>query len=368
MNHLDFHFHGEETIDSPALVYYRDSIEANIDAAIRFAGGANRLWPHVKTHKMAALVRIQIAKGINKFKCATVAEAEMCALCGAARVILAYPLVGPKIGRFLELCSRYTQTAFYAIGDDLEQLAQLGKLSAAYALEPVHTLVDVNMGMDRTGAALDKLEDFYRTAVKLSNIRLEGFHCYDGHLGISDLDERRKAVAVPVERLFKIRESLLKDGLETPTLVMGGTPTFPCHQTEAGVYLSPGTLFVQDEGYRKNYADLDYTPGAAVLTRVVSHPAPGLFTVDCGYKAIAGDHEERGVIAGLPAARAVQHSEEHWVWRLDSGETPPIGSILYVIPTHVCPSSALYPGVYVVSGGKLVNYWDVTARNRKINI
>jgi D-serine deaminase-like pyridoxal phosphate-dependent protein len=365
---MDYHFYGEENIDSPALIYYRDIIEANIDKAIKLAGGADRLWPHVKTHKMAAVVRMQIAKGIKNFKCATIAEAEMCASCGAAQVILAYPLVGPKIERFFELCGLYTQTVFYAIGDDLEQLTKLSERSTVHNSGLVHTLVDVNMGMDRTGVALDNLRDFCRAAVKLPNIQLLGFHCYDGHLGLKDLDERRKAVAVPVERLFKIRKALLKEGLETPRLVMGGTPTFPCHQTEEGIYLSPGTLFVHDAGYRQAYADLDFTPGAAILTRVVSHPAPGLFTADCGYKAIASDHEERGVIAGLPAARAVQHSEEHWVWRLDSGETPPVGGILYIIPTHICPTSALYPGVYVVSDGKLVNYWEVTARNRKITV
>jgi D-serine deaminase-like pyridoxal phosphate-dependent protein len=365
---MDYHFYGEENIDSPALIYYRDLIETNIDKAIKIAGGADRLWPHVKTHKMAAVVRMQIARGIKNFKCATIAEAEMCASCGAARVILAYPLVGPKIGRFFELRGLYTQTDFYAIGDNLEQLTRLSKLSAVHNTGPVHTLVDVNMGMDRTGVALNKLRDFYRAAAAMPNIQLLGFHCYDGHLGLKDIDERRKAVAAPVEHLFKIREALLNEGLEMPVLVMGGTPTFPCHQSEAGVYLSPGTLFVHDAGYRQTYADLDFTPGAAVLTRVVSHPAPGLFTVDCGYKAIASDHAERGVITGLPAARAVQHSEEHWVWRLDSGERPPVGSILYIIPTHICPTSALYPGVHVVSGGSLVNYWDVTARNRKIAV
>jgi D-serine deaminase-like pyridoxal phosphate-dependent protein len=47
---------------------------------------------------------------------------------------------------------------------------------------------------------------------------------------------------------------------------------------------------------------------------------------------------------------------------------PPIGTILHVIPTHICPSTALYPGIYVVREGRLVNYWDVDARNRKISI
>ena len=39
-----------------------------------------RLWPHVKTHKLPQLVRMQLSHGIRKYKCATIAEAEMLAL------------------------------------------------------------------------------------------------------------------------------------------------------------------------------------------------------------------------------------------------------------------------------------------------
>lgn len=46
---------------------------------IDIAGGPARLWPHIKTHKMAEVVQMQIEAGIDRFKCATIAEAEMAA-------------------------------------------------------------------------------------------------------------------------------------------------------------------------------------------------------------------------------------------------------------------------------------------------
>ena len=67
---------------------------------IDIAGGAARLWPHIKTHKMAEVVQMQIEAGIDRFKCATIAEAEMAAKAGAKHLTLAYPLVGPNIKRF----------------------------------------------------------------------------------------------------------------------------------------------------------------------------------------------------------------------------------------------------------------------------
>ncbi|GHT82467.1 threonine aldolase [Spirochaetia bacterium] len=363
-----YHFAGEEEIDSPALIYYQDIIEENIKKALAMAGDVDRLWPHVKTHKMEAMVRLQQSYGIRRFKCATIAEAEMAARCNAGHILLSYPLIGPAIGRFIRLQARYTSSVFWAIGDDLGQISLLGQAAIA-AGQTVRVLVDVNMGMDRTGVALPKLEAFYISCGQLEGISLQGLHCYDGHFSIQDKTEREHAVDEKTAILFKIKDALLAAGQELPVMVMGGTPTFPCHLREPDSYLSPGTFFVQDHGYDSKYPDLDFTPGAALLTRVISHPAKDLFTIDCGYKAIAADPSgARGIIAGLKQAEPFAHSEEHWVFRMESGAVPPIGTVLYVLPTHICPTSALYPGAYVAGEGRLVNYWEVTARNRRIGV
>lgn len=365
---MNYHFSGEDEINSPSLVYYQDVIEENIGKAIDLAGGADRLWPHMKTHKTQALLKMQIERGISRFKCATIAEAELCAMAGAARVLVAYPLVGPAIGRFVQLRNCYAGTEFWAMGDNIEQLTLLGKAAVSENKTPVDALIDVNLGMNRTGVALDKLEEFYLKAIKIEGLSVKGFHCYDGHISMKELDDRRAAVSRAAEKFWEVKKSLDKRGYETPVLIMGGTPTFPCHKETAGVYLSPGTFFVQDYSHSLKFLDMDFTPGAAILSRVVSHPAEGLFTVDTGTKAIATDPAERGMIADLPLAKPLFQSEEHWVWKLEGSAPPPIGTVVYVLPNHICPTSALYPGVFVVKNGKRVNYWEVGARNRKITI
>src|SRR5947207_15750856 len=90
-----FCFANEAEIASPALLIFAERVEENIRKMIRIAGGPERLRPHVKTHKLAPLVRAQLAQGIRKFKCATIAEAEMTAEAGAEDVMLAFPAVGP---------------------------------------------------------------------------------------------------------------------------------------------------------------------------------------------------------------------------------------------------------------------------------
>ena len=366
---MNYHFTGEEQVDSPSLIYYEDVIEDNIKKAIDCAGGAERLWPHIKTHKTAGLLKLQIERGITRFKCATIAEAELCARAGAPDVLVAYPLVGPKISRFTKLREKYTETILWAIGDDLGQLKLLGKaITASHNKNPVNTLIDVNMGMNRTGVSLDRLEEFCLKAVKIEGLGIKGFHCYDGHLGINDLKERKSAVSSSTEKLWAVKKSLEKLGHKIPVLIMGGTPTFPCHSETKGVYLSPGTIFVHDYEHVEKFPDMDYIPGAAILTRVISHPGKNLFTVDTGYKAISSDKTDRGIIADLPEAKAVGQSEEHWVWKLEKGNVPPIGAILYIIPSHICPCAVLYPGIPVIKNGQQVDYWDVGARNRKLTV
>jgi D-serine deaminase-like pyridoxal phosphate-dependent protein len=368
MWNIDYHFAGEENLDSPALVYHEDIIEVNIQKALAVAGDPDRMWPHVKTFKASALVRMLQARGIRRFKCATIAEAEMCARCGAEHILVSYPLVGPAIHRFIDLRRRYGGSIFWALGDDLAQIALLGNAGKAEDWD-IPFLADVNPGMNRTGVGMNRLKDFCLRLGEIPGLCLMGFHCYDGNLGIKDSGERERAAAAEAEQLFAVQEALEAEGRRLPILVMGGTPTFPFHARNRGVFLSPGTLFVQDHGYQAKYRDLAFSPAAAILTRVVSRPREDLFTLDLGYKAVASDQEgERGIITELPQARPESHSEEHWVFRMTDDPCPPVGTILHVIPTHICPSTALYPGIYVVRGGRLVNYWDVDARNRRISV
>ena len=124
MEHM-YELKNTDTIISPSLIYYEEIIRENIKKAIRTAGSPERLWPHVKSHKSKDMVRMQMEYGITKFKTATVAEAEMAAEAGAEKVILAYPLIGPNMERFVKLAKAYPDTVFYGVEDDLAQFEAL---------------------------------------------------------------------------------------------------------------------------------------------------------------------------------------------------------------------------------------------------
>jgi len=353
---------------SPALIYYKDIILDNTKRVIEMAGGPQLLWPHVKSHKAAAMIKMQIDLGISRFKCATIAEAEITAEAGGKHIILAYPLIGPNVSRYLRLVKAYPQTVFYAVGDNFECLSVLAKEACGMGMN-INVLVDTDIGMHRTGVPLDSLESFYERASALKGINMKGLHCYDGHRNDRDLSDRKAMAEESDRKVLQIRESLQRKGLECGLLVMGGTPSFPCRTGQECFYLSPGTLFICDWGTYSKFPDLAFKPGAAVFCRVVSHQPGNTFTLDLGHKGIAADPAgERGIIVGLEEAKPLLQSEEHWVFSLPSAmELPPIGSDQYVIPTHVCPTSALYPELQVAQSGKIIGQWQVSARNRKIN-
>src|SRR5690606_12904359 len=98
------------TVASPALLVYAARADENLRRTIAMAGGVERLRPHVKTHKLAPIVERHLALGITRFKCATIAEAEMTAAAGAPDVLLAYQPVGPNIARLAALCARFPGT------------------------------------------------------------------------------------------------------------------------------------------------------------------------------------------------------------------------------------------------------------------
>lgn len=171
-----------EQLDTPALVVYLDRVKANIQHAIDIIADPARLRPHVKTHKTKEVSRLLMDAGVNKFKCATIAEAEMLGMLAAKDVLLAYQPFGPKLSRLITLIRKYPDTRFSCLIDNLETAKSISALADSEQLElPVY--IDLNVGMNRTGIQPDhRAIQLFEDAVKLNGIKLLGLHAYDGHI------------------------------------------------------------------------------------------------------------------------------------------------------------------------------------------
>lgn len=365
-------FRVEETdsLLSPSLVIDRTIVAANLRAMIAMAGGVDRLRPHVKTHKMPAIVRMAQGMGITKHKVATIAEAEMVAEAGGSDVLLAYPLVGPNIARLARLVKAYPQTIFRTLVDD-PGAAEALSAGMADAGRPLPVLVDLEIGMGRTGIAPGpEALALYELVDRLPNLVPDGLSGYDGHVGDADPAQRAASARPGIEKTLALRDQILARGLPVPRLVMGGTPTFPIHARSEtpGVECSPGTCVLHDVGYARKYPDLPVTPAAALLTRVISRPRPGRLCLDLGHKAVAADPSgPRQFIPDLPNGVFGNQSEEHLVVDTPDADQYPPGTPFLAFPVHICPTCALHRRAYVVEHGKPVDEWEVAARDRVLH-
>src|SRR5437867_3585568 len=195
-------------VPSPALLLYPDRVRENIRRMIRIAGGTKRLRPHIKTHKLDEVVRMQLEAGITKYKCATIAEAEMAAGAGAQDILLAYPIVGPNVTRLLELAKLFPATAFSCVADDESAIQSLSKafLDSGRRLE---VLLDLDCGQHRTGvepgAAAMRL---YRLIATSAGVHPGGLHVYDGHIHEPDLARRNELCSAAFSPVNAFRQEL----------------------------------------------------------------------------------------------------------------------------------------------------------------
>lgn len=359
-----------ETLDTPALVIYPDRVKKNIDIMKSLAGDVSTVRPHVKTSKSPDVIRLMLEAGITKFKCATIAEAEMLAALGVKDLLLAYQPIGPKAERLCTLQKRFPRTTFACLVDNATSLSALSALGERYQ-QPVRVLIDLNVGMNRTGIAPgEEAWQLYRESRKLQGIVFVGLHAYDGHLRDEDLHvrtEKCNAAFAPVDAL---RQKISKDLGEDLLVVAGGTPTFPIHAKRPHVEASPGTFIFWDKGYQQILAEQPFLFAAVVVTRVISKPGQQTLTTDLGHKGIASENplDRRIVFMNAPDLQPVGHSEEHMVFRVDTNSGCDVGDVLYGIPYHICPTVALYEEAAVCVDHNVHDTWPIAARKRKINI
>lgn len=366
---------GVENLPSPSLLIYRERVTYNLQRMIRIAGGTERLRPHIKTHKMRALIELQLALGITKFKCATLAEATMAAETGATDLLLAYQPVGPASRQLAQIVAAFPRTRFSTIGDDPAAINELSETFGGFFKDTkmdhqIEVLLDVDLGQHRTGVPVGpRAVDLYRLIASLPHLKPGGLHAYDGHISETDLTRRTAACEASFAPVASLRCELQSAGLPVPRVVAGGSPTFPIHALRKDVECSPGTCVFWDAGYAQKLPDLDFKPAALLLTRVVSKPGSNRLCLDLGHKAVASEMPQpRAQFLELDDARPVLHSEEHLVIETAHAGDYQVGDVLFAVPWHVCPTVALHSAATVIEGGQATGTWEVTARNREITL
>lgn len=359
-----------DQIDTPALVIYPQRVRENIRTLKSMIDDPKRLRPHVKTHKTKEAVLLMMTEGINKFKCATIAEAEMLGMCKAQDVLLAYQPFGPKLKRFTAVIKQYPDTEYSCLMDNLNSAEHISEIALKHNIT-ISVFMDMNTGMNRTGIAPGKKAiKLFEECSRLMGIKMTGLHVYDGQINDSDIQKRTIACNAAFEPVAKMKIILTKRGYDKLRIVAGGSPTFLIHAKRSDVECSPGTFIFWDKGYQDLLPEQKFLPAALVITRVISLPDDTKLCLDLGYKSIASENDlnRRVYLLNAPYLKIISQSEEHLVLEAEKNHSWKIGDIFYGLPIHICPSCALYDSATIVENERIEGSWKIVARDRKIVI
>lgn len=318
------------------------------------------LRPHVKTHKLADLARLQLGAGASGITVATIGEAEVFAEHGCDDIFVAYPLWvdDRRAERVRDLLARIR----LRVGVD--SVAGAAQLGLHLGRERIEVVIEVDSGHHRSGARpvdAGRIADGARRAgLDVVGVFTFPGHSYAPEAAETAADDERTALATAAEMLRT-------EGIEPRVVSGGSTPTLDASLADPGplTELRPGVYALGDAQQwalgTMDPDDLALTCRATVISR-----SGGRTVVDAGSKALGADRPAyvpgHGRVLDDPGATVVMLSEHHAVIEM-SGAPPAIGSTLDLVPNHVCNAMNLVDEVYVDHGGD-VRAWPVVARGR----
>jgi D-serine deaminase-like pyridoxal phosphate-dependent protein len=360
-------FHSEQII-TPALLIYPDVVESNIQATLKLAGGdANRWRPHLKTAKIPAVIRMLVAAGVRNVKCSTTLELLVACQEGASDVLLAFAVTGANARRVIQIAESYRgKTRVSVLIETPEQLA-------AWRGGEVGVFLDINSGMNRTGISQDGIDQIVGLA-KLAGQQFRGLHFYDGHMSGVSAGEREAKAHEGYRWLLHLRDTLHGAGITVEEIITSGTPAAPYALSFSGFRdapfvhrISPGTVVYNDMTSLEQLPGLGYAPAALVLSTVISHPIANTITCDAGHKSVSAD---AGVptctVLGRDGLTPLKPSEEHLPIDCRSANgCPAIGSKLYLLPRHVCPTVNNFDEAIFVKDGRVTGMEKISARGHE---
>jgi D-serine deaminase-like pyridoxal phosphate-dependent protein len=356
-------------IESPGLIVFPEIVKSNIKLAINMvSGNLARLRPHIKTHKTQEVNELLLEAGIFKFKCATIAEAELLAISKAKDILLSIQPTGTTLERFIQLVKFYPNSQFSCLVDDYSAAQEINDLAEKNQLN-IHIFIDVNVGMNRTGIISSHANPFIvKIKNNLKNLFIKGLHAYDGHIRDFDLTTRVAHVQKDFIDFYSLIDQIDKEN--EYELVVGGTPSFLVHRTNNRFVCSPGTFVFFDMGYSQLFPENTFEMAVQIISRVISKPTHTTICIDLGHKAVASENpiENRVRFLDFPLWSLKSQSEEHGIIEVGDNSEISIGQIVRMYPYHICPTVALHQNLQVVESNQVKGEWIVKARNRKINI
>jgi D-serine deaminase-like pyridoxal phosphate-dependent protein len=362
-----------QDLDTPCLIIDQDVLEANLafmQSAARKAG--KQLRPHAKTHKCSTLAHKQIRAGAVGICAAKLSEAEALSAAGIRNILITGPVVTEsKMSRLATLLEH--DGTLMAVLDHPEVADRLNQVLRSRALS-MDVLLDVDVGLHRTGVAPRQALELAEHVAALSQFRLKGIQAYAGQVQhiAPHAERQRQSLACMQEAAALFNQ--LRGRNPSCTIFSGtGTGTFDIDllipeltELQVGSYALMDAEYLNIGGPENSSRFTGFSPALRLLTTVLSTNQSAFVTVDAGLKSMYRDGASPIVAAGdFSGLRYEWFGDEYGRLASDgSGRLPEIGTVIELVTSHCDPTINLFDRFYIIRGDEVVDVWTIDLRGK----
>jgi D-serine deaminase-like pyridoxal phosphate-dependent protein len=357
-----------DRIETPALLLDLDRFDRNItrlSSSLRDLGVAWR--PHTKAHKSPELAQRQIAVGAIGVTCAKVGEAEVMVEHGIPSVLVANELAARSKA---DRVARLQEHAEVIICADDPFHVDLASQAAVAAGATIPMLVDVNVGMERTGVAPGKpAVELARRIDRAPGLRFAGLMAYEGQvLTLWPFEEKRAAAEASIGQLIETVRMVEADGLPVEIVSGGGSGSYQVTARIPGMTeIQAGGAALMDLFYADecHLAEEGYEFALTVLSTVTSRPTPDRVIIDAGFKALSHREGVYPRVIDQPGLDWVYLSAEHGrLTASGSAQRIAIGDRLEFIPDYSDTTTFRHDAFIGIRDGRVERIIPLLGRGR----
>ncbi|CAH6862177.1 D-serine deaminase [Vibrio chagasii] len=357
----------DEDISLPVAIIKQSALTNNLNWMQSFADHHQvKLSPHGKTSMTPDFFRQQLENGAWGITVATPAQAEIAAMAGAKRIIMANQLVGKTNMAIVEQLISEFDVDFYCCVDSSVNVQQLNQYFANKK-QTLKVLIEFGVPGGRCGCrSPQEVLELAQTIQDTPALSLAGIEVYEG---VIHGDNAEQDIRTFLNQALSSVESLASDGLITGQPIITGAGSawydvvaeclanltdylaiirpgcYAIHDT--GIYLDAQSKVLQRAQVNQGYAcELggDLESALEVWAYVISRPEPTKLVIGLGKRDVAFDAglpiAERGYrngeaisVKGLTATAVM---DQHTFVETDGSAEIEVGDMIAFSTSHPC--------------------------------
>ncbi len=340
-------------------------MENNIVRMAKFARECGvELRPHVKTHKVPEIAKMQLQAGSKGICVQKLSEAEVFAVDGITDIFITNEVVGDvKLDRLSRLAER---TRLAVAVDNVKNIRDLNRSCSERGIE-IDVFVDVDVGMNRCGVGPPQAAVLAKQIAAESHLKFRGVMGYEGHVGSgSTREERVQLCQRSMNVVADAKKRIGHQGITVDVVSVGSSVsvwTTAKHpdttEIQPGMYIF-NDCFLMD----KEVATIEDC-ALTVLATVMSKLDENRAVIDAGSKAFQWDMGKFPRPLKQQGVHVVKFSEEHgWLAIDGNSRRIRLGDKLEFVPYHCCTCVNEHDEMLGVRDSKVEKVWPILARGK----